>query len=133
MNTIKKYNVLKNVTAVSVALFTILFAVNVYSQISKEDATRIVLNDILHNDTQGKNIYISKSPIPANTKIKCLNREYTLPNKGWFFYIDCDPMAYWCHPIKLIHIDYQSGEYEIINENFNKSWLNAKTSEAIIF
>ena len=93
--------------------------------ISKEEAIRIVKEEILKEDTLTIKLYIIPEPIKRDSIIKSAGSGgYVYTNsypECWFFFIDDVPTAYFAHPCRYLFF-YELGEsyqhYFMVYEEF---------------
>jgi hypothetical protein len=84
---------------------------------AREEAKRVVIEEILSGDISGKAIYMVESPIPEGTVVRGWKTDvetFVMPyDKGWFFFIDDHRMANWEHPCRYVFINYEAKEYKV--------------------
>ncbi len=75
------------------------------SDLSRDDASDLVLSRVLDGSTDGRWVYVRPEPVPARTTVETWYGDIVLPeHEGWLFFIDDRPMAGWAHPCRYVHV-----------------------------
>ena len=102
--------------------FALMICNLLYAQVSKEEAHRVVKENVLNNDFQSKNIFVSQTLISPLDTIKNLINEIVSPNdETWFFFIDDIPFANWAHDCRYVFVSAIDGSVVIHNDMFPPS------------
>ncbi|WP_074405757.1 MULTISPECIES: T9SS type A sorting domain-containing protein [Aquimarina] len=93
--------------------FIFLSSTLAWSQISQEEAYKILVEKQIIPEGRNQWVYGLQKPIPPNYEIKSFNKTIVSSKfESWLFFIDEDPYANWEHPAKYIFFDIRSGEFE---------------------
>jgi len=88
-----------------------------YTQISKEQAINIIMDEVVGGSILDFNIYLNKD--------KCGSEKFDLTpydqiinpyDTSWLFFIDLMPEYGWGHPCKYVFIQESSGDYAILDK-----------------
>lgn len=106
---------------IQLLLFFCLSNIVVFSQtfneLTQDEAWKIVKKEILMNETDNINVYVSSSVLLPNSKIQTIFTDEYSPNfPSWFFFIDDEPYQSWEHSCRYIFVDEKKGEYIIYNK-----------------
>jgi hypothetical protein len=84
-------------------------------QFSRQQAIKLVLNQILDADTSQINVYSSYDTIPDTSYIILSNGQTISPlyPYNWVFFLDDNPLANWNHPCRYIFINSSTGDFTI--------------------
>ena len=67
--------------------------------LTKDDAWKTVLYEVLKSDTLRVNAYVLKEPLGPKVTFKTIDTEETSPDyESWMFFIDDFPLESWEHP-----------------------------------
>ena len=105
-----------------VILFSLLVSFcKIYAQIqqntTQESAWNIVRSEILKNDTGSVNVFVSKSIVFSDTRIKTMYRDEKSPwFDSWFFFIDDAPFASWTHSCRYVFVNIKDGSYAVFDK-----------------
>jgi len=110
---------MKYLILISVSFVLIL---NVNAQFSREEAIEIIKEDVISPDSLlSKELYSKYDKlIDGDTiYIEYYMGSYVNPfNEAWAFFIDDAPPCMWAHPCRIVFFDANSGDYQIINEDW---------------
>ncbi|MBR0073316.1 MAG: hypothetical protein IJP95_05705 [Bacteroidales bacterium] len=96
---------------VFVIFLSLSFAVQ--SQITKDAAIDILIQNVLEESWMGKEISMSDNAILPNTVINIHDSFLISPNhSSWFFFVDDYPLADWWHNCRYVFIDVDDGTVE---------------------
>lgn len=85
---------------------------NQQKKITKDEAWKIILNDVLESDTSYTEVYVSKFVISSNDTINTMLSYDISPDfDSWFFFIDENPSQNWNHQCKYIYLNINNGFY----------------------
>ena len=87
---------MKKIFFITILLLVGLCKINALDQqnITCERAWEIVLRDVLKNNTENVNVFVSQSVIFSGSQIKTMYRDEQSPDfDSWFFFIDDKPFA----------------------------------------
>jgi len=108
-------------------LATFIFCITnpIYSQFSRNDATDLILTQILADNLENVNVYSSFNTLPENGFIPLwhgqdLENPYSL---SWYFFVDDMVFANWEHPCRYIFVDVATGNYNIIQKRISPQTL----------
>lgn len=85
--------------------------------VTAERAWAIAKEKVLHNELEGKAVFVSPRPLKAGDIIKAMVHEYRVPEKfgsAWLVYIDDAPNANLEHPSRYVFVSATSEEYEVL-------------------
>ena len=83
--------------------------------ISRRLAWSIVKKNVLNNDLEHVEVWVSKEPIQPHTIIDTYSTPVTSPDKeSWFFFINDVPYGNWSHSCRYVFVDIASGNFDII-------------------
>jgi hypothetical protein len=105
-------------------LFTLSFLIfsNINAQYTREEAIEIIQEDVIGVDSlQGRHLYSKYEKLNQGDSIQLefFMGTYINPFVGaWVFFIDDAPPAFWAHPCRIVFFDANSGEFQIINEDW---------------
>lgn len=94
-------------------LFVILLTNTVYSQFTRQQATDLVMNDIVNDDSEIVDVF---SKINSETASVFLIDNEELTNtysESWVFFIDESPFASWYHDSRFVFVSADDGDYSI--------------------
>ena len=84
--------------------------------LTKDDAWKTVLYEVLKSDTLRVNAYVLKEPLGPKVTFKTIDTEETSPDyESWMFFIDDFPLESWEHPCRFVFVNSKTGEYQIYN------------------
>ncbi|PDP42705.1 hypothetical protein CLI86_12095 [Tannerella forsythia] len=110
---------MKKIFFITILLLVGLCKINALDQqnITCERAWEIVLRDVLKNNTENVNVFVSQSVIFSGSQIKTMYRDEQSPDfDSWFFFIDDKPFASWAHPCRYVYINIKDGTYVIVDK-----------------
>lgn len=81
-------------------------------EVSREQAWHLVLHDVLNDDVQNKDVYISNK-IVTSKSIVSVNNETSPDYESWLIFIDDFPNANWAHPCRYVYINIADGSYVV--------------------
>jgi tetratricopeptide (TPR) repeat protein len=97
-------------------LFVALLINTVFGQLSRQDATDIVLNSILTEEFGTVNVSVSNTSL-TGTVFLIDNDSISCPYPGnWVFFVDDHPHCGWYHNCRYIFVNDQTGNYSIVNK-----------------
>jgi len=90
------------------------------ANVSKSEATDIVITDILKSDTLGKSLHSLPYSLNRNDKVQSytFTSEYSVNYKSWFFLIDDNFYKDWVHPCRYVFVSVTDFKYDIYNEDY---------------
>ncbi|MCD4729242.1 MAG: hypothetical protein K8R74_01485, partial [Bacteroidales bacterium] len=94
-------------------LFVILLTNSIYGQFTRQQATDLVMNDIVNDDSDKVDVF---SKIDSETASIFLIDNEELTNtysESWVFFIDDSPFASWYHDSRLVYVSADNGDYSI--------------------
>ncbi len=123
---LKKESEIKKSFLFILSFITVLFfqTIDIRAQVSRDDAKKIVLEEILLERIGEVNVFIQFDDMEKNRELelphgKVLKKPFVT---SYTFFIDDLPFANWEHPCRYIFLDKETGEYEIIhNKIFPKN------------
>jgi len=91
-----------------------------FAQFTKQQATNLVLNQILVNELDHLDVYMSNTTISNQSVITLMNNTTVNPvySNNWICFVDDLPFAGWAHTCRYIIIDAATGTYQIQNRKF---------------
>jgi hypothetical protein len=84
-------------------------------ELSQDQAWNIILNNVLNDNVQNKDVYISNTIISSQSFLYGTNNELSPNFNSWFIFIDDVPNANWAHPCRYAFVNIEDGSY-VINE-----------------
>ena len=91
-----------------------------FADISRGGAFEIILNEVLHGNTEGILVYAKQNLVQAGTEVKAARYRIRLPQQeGWLFFIDDKPLANWEHGCRYVFVGYQNGKIEIFESKMS--------------
>ena len=93
-------------------------------EISRSEATNIVLHQIVSSDTIEKGVYIFPEIINKDDTVYSFSdTAHSVQYNSWFFFIDDMITARFAHPCRFVFINCESGNYEIFPESWPPTYL----------
>ena len=92
----------------------------VSAQFTKEQATNLVLNQVLQGELVHIDVFMQDEPLD-NTDTIVLRDGTTvlLPYaSNWAYFVDDVPPGNWAHPCRFIFVNAADGSYQLVQENF---------------
>ncbi len=89
--------------------------------IDQSEAYNILLENILKpgsSNSQSSAFMLTEMLKPGDVITSDSGETYTIDKDTWFVFIDDQPWAFFSHPVRYIKINAQTGNYEVINENW---------------
>lgn len=106
---------MKKCIFISIFLVAILIVTNIYGQFTRQQATDLVLTDILSDDVGNIDIFSSLNSV-ATSVVLIDNDNITNPYPdSWVFFSDDSPFASWYHSSRVIFVSSVNGDYSIRN------------------
>lgn len=111
---------MKNLSLILFMSFFSFISINLKAQFTQQQAINLVLNQILDQELNKVDVYISQAPVSNQTTISLwdntsVNLVYA---NNWICFVDDWPFANWAHQCRYIIIDAASGNYQIQNKKF---------------
>ncbi|MBL7149502.1 MAG: hypothetical protein ISS80_05465 [Candidatus Cloacimonetes bacterium] len=113
----------KKFVKIILTLLSFIIAAHLFADIDRNTAINLVLNQIISEDNEHINVYIKNNTV-TNIEGFILHKNKHIEtgyNNSWIFFVDDFPSANWCHPCRYIIMDTESGNYNIVDENFYPS------------
>lgn len=91
-----------------------------YAQFSSQQATNLVLNQILAGERNEVDVFMMDSLLTTNDSVllrngQIINQCYP---SSWVFFVDDTPFANWAHPCRYILVSSVDGSWQIFNKSF---------------
>ena len=85
--------------------------------VTQKSAWDIVRSEILKNNSENVNVFVSKSIVFSGSPIKTIYRDEKSPQfDSWFFFIDDRPFASWTHPCRYVFVNIKDGSYTVFDK-----------------
>lgn len=99
-----------------------------WADISKEEATDLVVNRLLSNEIDRINVHVTKNSLFAGDELLLINEEtITSPyQQSWVYFVDDMPFAFWSHPCRYIFVDTATGAFQTMNHEYCPETLSHK-------
>jgi hypothetical protein len=112
----KKYS---NFRKSVITVFAVLLSGIAFSQFTRQQATGLVMDNILGPDTSLVWVYAAFSSHSQHQPVVLFDdRTVSCPySDNWVFFLDDDNAALWHHPCRFVFVNGQNGDYTIINES----------------
>jgi hypothetical protein len=78
---------------------------------------RLLRDDVLREPLDGKQVYVSREPLPGGATVRTWRATYAVPSefaRAWFFFVDDAPQANWEHPARYVFVDADSRRHTVI-------------------
>lgn len=85
---------------------------------TKDEIVQMVVEEVLDDQIDEKEIYITPNPLPAGTIVKNWTQKIRkLPGKEWLVFINDQPEANWEHPCRYVFVNNVDRTYVVIDAN----------------
>ncbi|NPD46999.1 MULTISPECIES: hypothetical protein [unclassified Lentimicrobium] len=111
---------MKKLSLILFMSFFSFISINLKAQFTQQQAINLVLNQILDQELNKIDVYISQAPVSNQTTISLWDNTSVnlLYANNWICFVDDWPFANWAHQCRYIIIDAASGNYQIQNKKF---------------
>lgn len=93
-------------------------------KIDKQLAWKIIKEQVLKENYEHFNVYMSKDVLMENQELDKIQRVFSPSYASYFFFIDEMPFANWDHPCKYCFVNAKTGEIEIIDSDTPPNFEN---------
>lgn len=87
------------------------------SKPDKAELRRLLEHDVLKESLAGKQVYVSREPLPAKKYVSSWRTKFQVPAKfsrAWFYFIDDLPEANWEHPCRYVFVDTRTHRHVVM-------------------
>lgn len=119
----------------SILLLTLLFALTVQAQVTKNQADSIVLRQILDPSLMNNvDVYRFPQPLSDSDDVQsCWGNTIDAPfQSSWGYFIDLVPLANWAHPCQFCFVNTANGSYSITESDLPPyQWASMDTVQLV--